>query len=127
MFEVQRDDDFTITVGLEVVRGLEMLSQDSVVVDLAIDGQSHCTLIVDQRLGAAVHADDTKSFVAEYGVVPSPVARPVGTTMPQAFDALKSLGFKGGYRRMAVKRNTISYLRSSKRNGLQCMAWRPVK
>lgn len=125
VFQIQWDDNFAIAVRLEVVGGLEMLPQDSVVVDLAVDGQSHGTLIVDQRLGTAVDADDTKSFVTEDGVVPRPVARPVGSAMPQTLDTLQGLGFEGGYRRMAARRalvSLMSFLTVPKKKDMLCMA-----
>lgn len=104
MFQIEWDDDFTVAVSFEVVRGLEMLPQDSVVVDLAVDGQSHGPFIVDQGLGTAINADNAQAFVAENGVVSRPVPRPVRTTMAKAFDTLQGLGFKSGYRRMAANR-----------------------
>lgn len=112
MFQIEWDDDFTITVSFEVVGVLEMLPQDSVVVDLAIDGQSDGAFVVDQGLGTAVDADDTQTFMAENGVVSRPVARPVRPTMAQALDALQGLGFKSGYRRMAAKQREVSGLLS---------------
>jgi hypothetical protein len=50
----QRDDDFAIRMRLVVVRGLQGLPNDTVVVDFAIDGQSQGAIIVDQGLGTGV-------------------------------------------------------------------------
>ena len=58
------------------------------VIDLAIDSQADCSFIIDQGLSTAVDSDDTETFMAEDRVVARPVARPVRTAMPQAFDAL---------------------------------------
>jgi len=41
-------------VCLEVVRGLELLAQHSVVVDLAVNSQRNGSFIVGERLGATV-------------------------------------------------------------------------
>ena len=54
MFEVQRDDDLAVRVCLELVRCLEALAEDTVVVDLAVDGQRDGSLLVDERLSARV-------------------------------------------------------------------------
>jgi hypothetical protein len=54
MLEVQRDDDLAIRVCLELVRCLEALAEDAVVVDLAVDRQRDGSLLVDERLGARV-------------------------------------------------------------------------
>lgn len=81
IFLVQRDDDFAVAVGFEIVWALELLAQDSVVVDFSIDGQGNGALVVDQWLGAGVDADDAQALMAEDGVVASPVAGPVGPTV----------------------------------------------
>jgi hypothetical protein len=41
-------------VCLEVVRGLERLAEDSVVVDLTVDSQGDGSLIVDEGLSAGL-------------------------------------------------------------------------
>jgi hypothetical protein len=53
-----------------------------VVVDLAIHGQGNCSFVIDQGLRTAVHSHYTQAFMAEDGVVPSPVTRPVRAAMP---------------------------------------------
>jgi hypothetical protein len=50
----QRYYDLAVRVCLEVVRLLEALAQDAVVVDLAIDGQGHGSFVIDQWLSASV-------------------------------------------------------------------------
>jgi hypothetical protein len=54
MLEVQRNDDLAIRVCLELVRCLEALAEDAVVVNLAVDRQRDGSLLVDERLGARV-------------------------------------------------------------------------
>ena len=49
---------------LEVVRLLQALAEDSVVVDLAVDGQRDGSLIVDKRLSAGVY--NGKLSIASY-------------------------------------------------------------
>ncbi len=41
-------------MGLEVVGMLELLAQDSVIVNLAIDGERQGSIVVDERLGAGI-------------------------------------------------------------------------
>jgi len=50
----QRYYDFAIGVGLEVVRMLQLLAQDSMIIDLAIDGERQRSIIIDKRLGASI-------------------------------------------------------------------------
>jgi hypothetical protein len=50
----QRNDNLAIRVCLEVVRGLERLAEDSVVVDLTVDSQGDGSLIVDEGLSAGL-------------------------------------------------------------------------
>jgi hypothetical protein len=42
--------DFAVRMCLEVVRNLGLLSQDPVVVDLAIDSERQCSLIISDGL-----------------------------------------------------------------------------
>jgi hypothetical protein len=50
----QRNDDLTIRVSLEVVLGLQGFPQNTVVVDLAVDGEGKGLVIVDEGLGTGV-------------------------------------------------------------------------
>lgn len=50
----QRNDDFAVRVGLEGVRLAQVLAQDLVVVDLAVDGKGNAAILVEQRLGTRV-------------------------------------------------------------------------
>jgi len=68
-------------VCLEVVRLLQALAENTVVVNLAIDRQRHGLLVVDKRLSARIDTDDTKAFVNEDGIVRDPVATPIGAPM----------------------------------------------
>ena len=112
IFLVQRNDNLAITVGLEAVGNPQVLAQDSMVVDFAVDGQRNGSIVIDKRLSSAVHTHYTKAFVAEDGVVASPVSRPVRATVPQAFYTLQGSGLEGGYRRMAI--DSVSKARVSK-------------
>lgn len=47
-------DDFAVRVGLKLGRALKLLAQDSVVVDLAVDGQEDGACLVDQGLRTGV-------------------------------------------------------------------------
>lgn len=85
---VEWNDDLAVRMRLEVVRLLQRLSNDAMVVDLAVDCQCNSVVIVDQRLSACVHAHYTKALVAQDGVVASPVPRPVWTPMSQALYTL---------------------------------------
>lgn len=46
----QRNDNFAVGVCLEMVWGLKSLANDSVVVNLAIDGQGDAIILVGKRL-----------------------------------------------------------------------------
>jgi hypothetical protein len=50
----QRDDDFTVRVCFIVVLNIQGLSQDAVVVNLAIDSQSEGAVVVDEGLRTGV-------------------------------------------------------------------------
>lgn len=50
----QRNNDFAIRVRLEVVGRLEGFAKDTMVVDLAVDGQGNGFLVVDERLRSGV-------------------------------------------------------------------------
>lgn len=45
------DDNLAIGVSLEVVVGLQVLANDSVVVDLAVDGKGNALISIGQWLG----------------------------------------------------------------------------
>jgi hypothetical protein len=50
----QRNDNLTIRVCLEVVRLLQALAEDAVVINLAIDSQRDRLVFADKRLSARV-------------------------------------------------------------------------
>ena len=50
----QGDNDFAIGMGLELIGMFQLLAQDSVVVDLAIDRQGEGAILVEKRLGTGV-------------------------------------------------------------------------
>lgn len=50
----QRNDDFAVRVGLEVVGLAEVLAQDLVVVYFTVDGEGNAAILVEQRLGTRV-------------------------------------------------------------------------
>jgi uncharacterized cupin superfamily protein len=75
---------------LVVVRGLQGLPNDTVVVDFAIDGQSQGAIIVDQGLGTGVDTDDTQTLVGEDGSFRDKVAAPVGSTMAHSLGHAQS-------------------------------------
>ena len=49
------DDNLAIGVGLEVVVGLQVLANDSVVVDLAVDSKGNALISVGQWLGTRLY------------------------------------------------------------------------
>ena len=57
--------DLTIRVSLEVVRCLQRFSNDSVVVDFAIDSKSNTLILVSKRLGSTANTNDTQTFVSK--------------------------------------------------------------
>lgn len=50
----QGNDDLTVRVSLEVVLGLQVLAQDTVVVDFAVNGEGEGGVIVDKGLSTGV-------------------------------------------------------------------------
>lgn len=52
-------------MSLEVVWGLEGLSNDSVVVDLTVDGKGNSLIAVGKWLSSTVDTDDTQTFVGK--------------------------------------------------------------
>jgi hypothetical protein len=61
----QWDYDFAIGMRLEVIGVLEPLSDKSVVIDLSIDCESNCLILVSERLRAAVYTDNAQTLVCE--------------------------------------------------------------
>jgi hypothetical protein len=57
--------NFAVGVSLEVVWGLEGLSNDSMVVDLAIDSQGNSLITVGKWLSSTIDTNDTKTFVGK--------------------------------------------------------------
>ena len=61
----QRNDDLAVRCGLEVIRLLQALSNQTVVVDLAIDGENDGLVGIGKRLGAGlcgIVSDDSPHF-----------------------------------------------------------------
>jgi hypothetical protein len=52
-------------VSLEVVRCLQRFSNDSVVVDFAIDSEGNAFILVGKRLSSTVNTDNTQTFVGQ--------------------------------------------------------------
>jgi predicted Rdx family selenoprotein len=46
--------DFTVRGGFVAVRLLQLFSQDSMIVYLAVDGQGYTPIVVDKRLSARI-------------------------------------------------------------------------
>ena len=61
----QRNDNLAIRVRLEVVLGLQLLAQDTVVVDLAVDGKGKSLIIVDEGLGTGVLGGNVSNCQAD--------------------------------------------------------------
>jgi hypothetical protein len=57
--------DLTIRVSLEVVRCLQRFSNDSVVVDFAIDSKSNALILVGKRLSSTVDTNNTQTFMGK--------------------------------------------------------------
>jgi hypothetical protein len=52
-------------MGLEMVRCLQRFSNDSVVVDFAIDSKSNTVILVGKRLSSTVNTNNTQTFVGK--------------------------------------------------------------
>lgn len=50
----QRSDDFAVGMCLEVIWCLQFLSDDTVVIDLAVDGQGKVSIFADEGLSTGV-------------------------------------------------------------------------
>lgn len=50
----QRNDDFAVRVGLEVVLVAKVLADGTVVVNLAVDSKGKSLIVVDKGLGTGV-------------------------------------------------------------------------
>jgi hypothetical protein len=57
--------DLAVGVSLEVVGVLEPLSDDSVVVDFAVDSKGDALVAVGKWLGSTVNTNDTQTFVSK--------------------------------------------------------------
>jgi hypothetical protein len=58
--------DLTIGVRLEVIWVLEPFSNDSVVVDFAIDGKGNAVVAVGERLSARVNTNNRETLVGKH-------------------------------------------------------------
>jgi hypothetical protein len=90
MFEIQRNDDLAVGCGLEGIALLELLSDQTVVVDLAVDGQNNGLVGVGQGLGARLDTNDAETLMAEDCVVADDIAAPVGATVADLLRKTKS-------------------------------------
>ena len=54
MTTYQRNDDFAVRGGLEVVGGLQVLPDQTVVVDLAVDGKDNALVGIGEWLSSAL-------------------------------------------------------------------------
>lgn len=68
----QRYDDFTIRVGLEVVRFLQVLAKDPVVVDLPVDCERKRAIYIGQGLSATICSISMFARIQEHGSRPTP-------------------------------------------------------
>lgn len=50
---------------LEVVWSFQTLSQDSVVINFAVDCEGKGAIVIDKRLGARINTDNAQSFVCK--------------------------------------------------------------
>lgn len=58
-------DNFTIGVCLEVIRVLEPFSNNSVVIDLAVDGKGNSLIAVGEGLRSTVNAHNAESLMCQ--------------------------------------------------------------
>lgn len=61
----QGDDDFTVGAGLEVVLVLQGLTDQTMVVDLSVDGEDDALIVVGKGLGAGLDADNAETLMAQ--------------------------------------------------------------
>lgn len=61
----QRNDDLAVGGGLEVVRVVEALADQTVVVDLTVDGQNDGVIGVGEGLSAGLDTDNGETLMAE--------------------------------------------------------------
>jgi len=57
-FLIQREDNFTVRTGLELVAIAIFRTQSLVVVDFAVNGQRMCFFLVVQRLGTCIDVNN---------------------------------------------------------------------
>jgi hypothetical protein len=61
--------DFAIGVSLEVIRGLESFSNNSMVIDFSVDCQGDALVAVREGLSSAFNTHNTQTFVSKnYGM-----------------------------------------------------------
>lgn len=61
----QRNDDLTVGMRLELILGLQVLPEDTVVIDLAVDGQGKGAIVVDKGLGTRVCKENTLVLISK--------------------------------------------------------------
>jgi hypothetical protein len=70
---------------------LELLAQDSVVVNFTVDCQKYSTIIADQWLSPTVDSDNTQPLMSKDRVVGNNVPAPIRTAMANGLSQLQSL------------------------------------
>ena len=93
---VQRQDHFTVRMGLEIVRGLVFGAERAVVVDLAIDRQCEGSVGAAQGLGATVHTDDGQALMNQDRARIVVDAGPVRAAVAHQARLLQRLGAQRG-------------------------------
>ena len=76
--------DLTVGHGLERIGLLELLAQRSVVVNLAIDGKNERFVLVGERLGTALNADNAQSLMGKDSRLGYDISTPVWAAMSGA-------------------------------------------
>ena len=90
-FLIQREDDFAVRTGLELVTVAVFSAQCLMVVDFTVDGQSVRFLFVIQRLGTGVDVNNRQAFMCENRFITCVDPRPVRATVAHQAGELKRL------------------------------------
>ena len=68
-FLIQREDNFAVGTGLELVAIAVFSTQCLVVINFTVNRQDMCLLHVVQRLSTGIDVDDGQTFVRQNGVI----------------------------------------------------------
>ena len=113
-FLIQREDNFAVGTGLELIAIAVLSAQRLVVINFTVNRQDMRFLHVVQRLSTGVDVDDGQTFVCQNGVITGVNTRPVRAAM-----AHQTRQFQGFFTQFNCVSFNIEYAKNRTHNLLR--------